>query len=245
MPKLNQILAIEKNKKTLLHQEISALHHATQKPALMNGHHRAYQSKEEDGETFADDVQNVQYLHADVIAQVSEKLAILMDVTATKDWSNCSARADVVVNGEVFLPQVPVTFLLFLEKELHDVHTFVTKMVELDPGETWSPDPNSGQYRSEPVRTHKTKKLQRPIVLYDATEHHPAQTQLITEDVVIGHWVTTKFSGAIARPKKKALLTRIQQLEDAVKFAREEANARNADQQHLGSKILGYIFAET
>lgn len=242
MPKLNQILAIEKNKKTQLHKEITELHHATQKAPLLNGHHKVFTPKEDDGESFPDDVQKVQHLHQEVIEQVCDRLSILMDVTASKDWTNCNAKADVLVNGEVFLKDVPVPYLLFLEKELHDLHTFVEKIVELDPGETWTLDTNSGQYRSEPVKTSKTKKTQRPIVLYDATEHHPAQTQLITEDVVVGHWTTTKFSGAIPRARKKVLLERIALLEDAVKFAREQANAIEATEPKIGRKTLDFVF---
>lgn len=242
MPKLNQILAIEKNKKTQLHDQISALHHATEKPHLLNGHHKVFTPKEEDGESFPDDVQKVQHLHQEVLEQVCDRLAILMDVTAAKDYTNMNAKADIVVKGETFLEGVPVPYLLFLEKELHKQHIFVEKMVELDSSETWKLDQNSGQYRSEPVKTSKTKKLQKPIVLYDATPEHPAQTQLITEDVVIGHWTTTKFSGAIPRAKKKALLERIAELLDAVKFAREHANSVEAVEPKVGRKILDFIF---
>ena len=244
MAKLNQILAIEKGKRTTLHSEITDLHKATQKSPLMNGHHRTFVSKEDGGETFPDETNRVTHRHDEVITQVVDKLVELMDVTATKDWSNCNARADVHLNGEVFLEKVPVTYLLFLEKELKDLQTFVSKMVELDPGEQWTLDPNSGLFRSEPVKTSKTKKTQRPIVLYDATEHHPAQTQIITDDVVIGHWTTTKFSGAIPRPKKRVLLERIRKLEEAVKFAREQANSMEADEKKVGQKVLDFIFKE-
>jgi len=245
MAKLNQILSIEKNKRTTLHSEISALHKAAQKSVLMTGHHKTFVPKQEESETFPDDTRKVQHRHDELIEQVCEHLAVLVNVTATKDWSNCRARADIVVDGQVFLEQVPVTFLLFLEKELNDLHTFVSKISELDPAETWTLDANSGQFRSEPVKTAKTKKLQRPIVLYDATEHHPAQTQLITEDIVIGHWTTTNFSGAIPRPKKRKLLARITTLADAVKFARERANAMEADEQQIGRHVLDYIFKDS
>jgi hypothetical protein len=244
MPKLNQILAIEKNKKTQLHKEISDLHHQTQKVELLTGHHKTYTPREEDGETFPDDTRKVQVLHHEAIKQVCERLTTLMDVTATKDWANCQAKADVIVDAEVFLEQVPVPFLLFLEKELHDLHTFVDKIVDLDPSENWTLDSNSGQYRSEPVKTSKTQKLQKPIVLYDATKEHPAQTQLITQDVIIGHWTTTKFSGAVPRARKKLLLERITVLEDAVKYAREHANSLDVDDKKVGRRVLDYVFKE-
>lgn len=244
MPKLNQILAIEKGKKTQFNDEISKLHHATEKSQLLTGHTRTFVPTEEDGECFPDERQHVQYQAKEVIAQIAERQAALMDVTATKDWANCSARADVVVDGEVFMENVPVTYLLFLINELQDLHTFVSKIVELDPAEQWTLDPNSGLFRSEPIKKTKTKKLQKPIVLYDATEHHPAQTQLITEDVVIGHWTETKFSGALPAPEKKRMLERIRKLQEAVKFAKEQANAMEAPEQKVGRKVLDFVFKE-
>jgi hypothetical protein len=244
MPKISQILAIEKPKKTSVNKDITELHRLTQQSSLMTGHVKVFAPKEEDGESFPNDERKVQHLHQDVLDELVDKLGGLMDVTATKDWSNCKARADVVVNGQTFLEKVPVTFLLFLEKELTDLHTFVSKMVELDPAQNWTYDPNSGQYRSDSTTSHKTKKLQKPIVLYDATDKHPAQTQLITEDVVIGHWTTTHFSGAIPRPKKRKFLERITELHEAVKFARETANSLEADEQKVGRRILGHIFKD-
>lgn len=243
MPKLNQILAIEKNKRTQLHKEISDLHKATQKPGDMNGHNKVYSPKDDDGETFPDDTKRVQVMASLALEQVSQHLSALMDVTATRDWANCDAKADVVVDGAVFLEKVPVPYLLFLEKELHDLFQFVTAIVELEPGENWTLDENSGQYRSDAVKTQRTKKVQKPIVLYHHSAEHPAQTQLITEDVVTGTWTTTKFSGAIPRSKKKDLLERIVRLEDAVKFAREQANSIEVTEKKIGRRVLDYVFA--
>lgn len=242
MPKLSAVLAIEKGRRTDHHNIISALHKSTQQPALMTGHHKKYDPKKEEGETFPPDRQTVQLRAEDALAQVQATLVNLFDTVATKDWSNCEAKADINLDGQVFLPKVPVTFLLFLEKELHDLRTFVEKMVELDPSETWTYDSSTGLFQSAPVQTQKTKKEQRPIVLYHATEHHPAQTQLITEDVVIGTWTTTKFSGALPRQTKLQILERITKLEEAVKFAREQANSIQAIETNPGAKVLGYIF---
>lgn len=245
MPKLSAILAVEKGRRTELHTLITSLHKATQQPSLMTGHHKKFTPRREDGETFPDDSQVVQLTYEAAIKDISGALQKLLDTVAIKDWSNCKARADVVVDGKVFLPEVPVTYLLFLEKELHDLRTFVEKMVELDPAERWSYDSGTGLHQSDPVQTQKTKKEQRPIVLYHATEHHPAQTQLITEDVVVGHWTTIKRSGAIPRPRKKALLDRIMKLEEAVKFARERANSIEAVEVSAGRRILDFIFEGT
>ena len=242
--KLNQILAIEANKKKHHHELISELHKATQKEVLMNGFHRIYEPRDEEGESLPAESQKVQFKYKEVIEQMSEKLVELIDLTATKDWSNCEAKADVVVEGEVFLEGVPVPHLLYLEKQLEDMRTFVAKMVELDPGENWSWDANSGQFRSDVVEQTKKQKKKLPLVLYHATTEHAAQTQVIDEEVIIGSWKKTKFSGAIPGPTKKKLLVRIQTLSDAIKFAREHANSTEAISKQVGKKVLGHIFQE-
>lgn len=242
MPKLSQILAVEKGRKTKVYSEVTSLHKATQKPALMNGQRRSYQPTEEEGEKLPPEENRVQYTYKDSIERIQDQLQSLFDVTASKDWANCEAKADIVVNNEVFLRNVPVTYLLFLEKQLTDLHTFVDKMVELDNSEDWTFDENAGLHKSEPITTRRTAKLQKPIVLYPATEQHPAQTQLITEDVLVGYWTTVKFSGAIPKPEKRRLVEKIETLSDAVKFAREQANSQDVEDKKVGEKILGYIF---
>lgn len=242
MPKLNQILAIEKGVKTRVYAEFTDLHNATQKPALMNGFTKTYQPRDEDGETYPPESQKVQYEHQTVFDRVATGLTELFDITATKDWANCSAKADVVVDGKVLLHNVPATYLLFLEKQLSDLTAFVQKMAELDPASDWNVDPSTGLFKTEPTATQRTKKVQRAIVLYDATEHHPAQTQLITEDVVVGSWVTTKLSGALPAPRKKALLARIEKLNQSVKFAREQANGGDVTEQKPGAAVFDYLF---
>ncbi len=74
----------------------------------------------------------------EVIRRTSEILTRLFDVTATKDWANCTAAADVVVDGRTLLRQAPVTYLLFLEKQLADLHAFVKKLPVLDAAESWT-----------------------------------------------------------------------------------------------------------
>ncbi len=240
--KLCQILAVEKSKKTTLHQELTSLHKIAQQSALMNGSHEKFTPKTDDGEEVPDKNVKVQHRYQDLVTQTSFRLTELMDVIATKDWGNCTAKADVKLGNRVILTQAPVPFLLFLEKELNDLHTFVKKMSELDSSEVWDLDNNSGLHRSQPEARSKTKKLQKPIVLYGATPEHPAQTQLITEDIVIGTTTKTKFSGAIPAPVKQDVLGRIEKLQDAVKFAREEANSSEVDKRVVGNTILRYIF---
>jgi hypothetical protein len=62
------------------------------------------------------------------------------------------------------------------------------------------------------------------------------------EDVWVGTWTTTKFSGAIPARTRNDLLERVRKLLDAVKAAREEANGLEVKPQKVGAALLGYIF---
>src|SRR5690606_717028 len=159
-----------------------------------------------------------------------------------KDWANTQARADVVVDGEVLLEQVPATYLLFLEKQLAELAVFVKRIPILDPAEEWHRDEAAGLFKTPPTTAIRTKKVQRPIVLYQATKEHPAQTQLISEDVVVGTWLTIKHSGALPAARKQTLLERIERLIDAVKFARERANGVPAPRREVGERLFEYLF---
>ncbi len=241
MPKLNQIVAIEKSVKSRVYGDFTELHKASQKADLFTGFSKNYRKRDEEGEDYPPEQKRVQMEAGEVLGQVSKLLTELFDVTATKDFANCSAFADVVVDGQTLVTQAPVPFLLFLEKQLTDLHTFIDKMPTLDSADDWLSDPNSGLYKTVSIATQRTKKVQRPVVLYEATEKHPAQTQLITEDVVVGYWDTVKQSGALPIPRKRELLERIEKLSQAVKFAREQANDSEAPEKNVGAALFGYL----
>lgn len=240
--KLNQILAIEKGTKSRVHGEITRMHHALQKPTLLNGFAKSYQANDEAGDQHPPENARVQMIATDMIRKAGRLLTELFDITATKDWANTQAKGDLVVDGQVLLEQVPATYLLFLEKQLNDLNTFVGKIPVLDPSDEWSYDESSNLFKTEPSRTSRTKKVQRPIVLYPATEKHPAQTQLISEDVVVGSWLTVKHSGALPVNKKTELLERIERLSNAAKMAREQANGTEASRREVGERVFTYLF---
>jgi hypothetical protein len=240
--KLCQIVAIEKGTKNKAQSGLTDVYQRMQKPVLLSGIARTYRPKDEEGEVFPPEQTKVQLSAVQLINDARALMSELFDVTATKDWANCGAKADVVVGGNVLVKDVPVTYLLFLEKKLVDIHTFVSKLPVLDPSETWKWDPNAGCYASEPAETHKTKKVPRVIEKAKATDKHPAQVELLQEDVVVGYWKTVKFSGALPADDVKKFLDRVEVLQRAVKFAREEANSKQIEEVKLGAKIFSYLF---
>ena len=243
MPRLNQIIAVEKGIKSRSLQELTEAHHALQKPALLTGISRTYRPKDEEGETLPPESTKVQVKAEEMIRETAEVLQKLFDVTATKDWANCEAKADIVVDGRTLLSQVPATYLLFLEKQLVDLYTFVRKLPILDAADTWVFDASADCWATEPIQTLRTKKVPRNHVKAEATHEHPAQVEVYYEDVTVGHWRTVKFSGALPAQRVNALLERVEKLQQAVKFAREEANNAEVNERKVGEVFFGYLFA--
>jgi len=244
MARLNQIIAVEKGVKSQTFQELTEAHHLLQKPTQLAGIARTYRPKDEEGEQLPPESTRVQVKAEEVIRTTTSALTKLFDVTATKDWTNCHARADVVVDGTVLLAQVPATYLLFLEKQLVDIHTFVKKLPVLDAAETWTYDSSADSWATEPVQTLRTKKVPRNHVKAEATDKHPAQVEVYYEDVTVGYWRTVKFSGALQARRINEILGRVERLQEAVKFAREEANNTEAEEHKVGDTVFQYLFAE-
>jgi len=248
MPKLCQILAIETSVKTRTETELTEAHKALQKHELFNGHARRYTPRDDDaskpaGEKLPDEDKKVQFKAEEVIKTTAEKLTELFDVNAMREWGNTEAKADVTVEGKVLLKDVPVAYLLFLEKKLVDMQTFVNKLPTLDAGEHWNKNEAQDLWASRPAGTARTKKVTRPLVLYEATKEHPAQVKETTEDVFVGTWEATKYSSALPATRVNELARRVVELQKAVKFAREQANSLDVKEQKVGSAVFGYLFA--
>lgn len=242
MAKLNQIIAIEKGVKSQSLRELTDAHQMLQKPALLAGIARTYRPTDDEGDQYPPESTRVQVKVEEVINQTVDILTKLFDVTATKDWANGDAKADIVVDGKTLVSDVPVTYLLFLEKQLTDMHTFIKNLPVLDAAELWSFDASQNAWATEPIQTTKTKKIPRNHVKAEATEEHPAQVEVYYEDVIVGYWRTVKYSGAMPAARVSTLLERVRKLQEAVKFAWEEANSIDIDDQKVGAALFGYLF---
>lgn len=179
----------------------------------MAGISRTYRPKDEEGEQLPPESTRVQTKAEGIVRRTAQIMGNLFDVTATKDWANTEARADIVIGERVLLAGVPVSYLLFLEKQLVDLYTFVRKLPVLDASESWSFDPSADAYATEAVQTVRTKKIPRNHVKAEATEKHPAQVEVYYEDVTVGYWRTLKFSGALPAVRVNELLERVQKLQ--------------------------------
>lgn len=241
MTKLNQIVAVEKGEKARALTEETALHREVQKTPLLSGISRTYQPNDDDGDQLPAEKTRVQVNAEDVLEKLGKTLTNLFDITLTKEVANTKATADVVVDGKTLVKAAPVTYLLFLEKQLINLRTFVAKLPVLDPSETWSKDANTGAWATEPTQTVKTKKVPKNWEKAPATDRHPAQVEIFHEDVIQGRWTTVKFSGALPQTRVAELTERVDALIKAVKFAREEANNTDVDDAKAAKAVFDYL----
>lgn len=242
LTKLHQINALVAGAKPRAQRTLTDAHHALQKAPVLSGISRTYRPRDDEGEQLPPESTRVQVVAARTIADMTAELGRLFDLQLTQDAGNTEARSDVVVDGTVVLADVPVTYLLWLDKQLTDLRTFVDKLPALDPSETWTWDEARNCWASAPVETVRSKKVPRNHVLAEATEKHPAQVQVFNEDVPVGNWTTVKLSGALPPAQIREYRSRITRLQDAVKVAREQANSVEVTDRAAGGAVLGFVF---
>jgi hypothetical protein len=240
---LNQLVAVRKGVQPDVHTAITALHRESQKVPLLSGLTRKYRKIRDEDADLPGESQPVQVRLTEVLDQVRAQYTRLWDVTAAVDWTNCTAVADVVVGDETVVAAAPVSFLIFLEKQLVDLHTIVARLPVLDPAERWHWDGNATAWATETTTTVRTKKELRNHVVAPATDKHPAQVQTYPEDVPVGYWDVIKFSGALPGATRAQLLDRITVLREAVKIAREKANMTAAVDPKPAAGVFNFLYA--
>ena len=246
MTKLHQLLAIEKGEKTRANRESSALHQSSKKAELYQGRVSTYQPfDEENGEKQADKHQLVQLRGEEVLTGFRNAMTRIFDITATRDVANRETKASVKVDGKVIMEDVPVSYLIYMEKSLDDEETAVRALPTLPTNVEWKRDDNRDMFVTSIVKTYRSAKVDKVIIKAEATKEHPAQVDIRPADVQVGTWTTTQFSGALPAKRKTEILARIVKLKEAVKFAREEANRIVVKDVKVGKALFDYIFDQT
>lgn len=185
----------------------------------------------------------VQVTAVDTLIRVEQLVTRLLDVTRTLDAANGIATGDIKVDGEVLLPGVPTSHLLYLEKELAGLHAFIALIPVRDEADEWTEEGTErGVAKTAPVEVSSTKKVPYNHIRFAGDQYHTPQIDVLTRDEVVGWKVTTKFSGALDPARKQILLDRLTILREAVKFAREEANATEVRDVKEGKRIFDWLF---
>lgn len=243
---INQVVALERGKREGVAAQLTKLELNLRNPSRLVGQTRRYERLNEDGVEYPSESTLVQVRVRDQLLDLRQSMVELLDTVATRDRANCDARIDVILEGETepILRDVPVTHLLFLEKELSNLRKLVASLPTLDPAESWTWDPTTGSERTGETVTLKNQKVMTSLITAPATDRFPAQTHVYTDDRPVGKWYTVRSSGALRVERIRQITDRISLLLEAVKRARERANSGEVTWVREGAVIFDYLLAE-
>ncbi len=177
---------------------------------------------------------------------LSGHLTKAIDVSLQVAEANTSARADIVLeSGETIATGVPATALLELEKRVAEIKSLVEAVPTLDPAKGFTPDAThklKGVYKARDIQKTRTAKTKEVLVMYPATDKHPAQVQVNDKDVPTGKVQEQEWSGLITPADKADMINRVEIVARAVRKARSRANNVAIDSARtVGAALFTYI----
>lgn len=248
MTKLHELLAVDSNLENQATKTTAEVITSFDKKKHLFGEQIVtFTSNEEGAKPVTESQSSIQETVKNQVEFATKILAKAFDVSHQIDVANCLAKADVVTeDGDAILKDVPATSLLTLEKRLTAVRAFAIAIPTIDPALGFVPDKARGKdiFKARDVTKSRTKKVNKPLTLAPATDKHPAQVQLVTEDVVTGTILEQQWSSLITPATKSDIIDRCDVLIRAVKKARAKANETEIDVATLkiGKKVLDYVF---
>ena len=249
MTKLHELLAVEKTRTaqaTRLLQETQA---KFGKEQYFSGHVKTLRMLADSPENAALEAaaRDEKALPTTVVETLQYALnfwAQAEDVIFAKNLTNQSANSDLLFRGAVLVPNVPVDELLGLENRLETLRNVIGATPTLDASKEWSPASSgrTGAYDADSTEvTSKTEKVMTAVVLYEATDKHPAQIERVTGDKVVGTFTRKVTSGAATTKQKADAIAIIDELLVETKQARQRANSVEASTDRIGSTITDLI----
>jgi len=164
-----------------------------------------------------------------------------MDAEYQRELANMQAVADLTLpNGKV-ITAVPVTMLMWLEKELIRIRNLADRIPTLDTTVHWENDTSAeleGVRRTvEPVKANKTEMTKVPVSIAPATKEHKEQVIVVDEQKVVGHYENTRYTGCPTPRQKMVGLSVLDQMIREVKQARARANQVAVPVAAIGEEV--------
>lgn len=244
MTTLGEIVGIHKGTRSAAQRDFDIIYKSIQKPDNFNGLDKTH-------DPFPGELPQphqeklVQSNALGLLSKMEEVLTRAINVEATKDIADQSAKADIIVGDETVLRDVPISHILWLEKQVTDFVTVFRALPIQSAAEKWESADNlpAGVYRTPTEEVPSTKKITDQKVVIPPTDQHPGQWTEISKDVQSGTWKTTKFTAALPAKQKEILVRRATDLLVAVQQAATRANhASVVDIKTEGQTIFGYLF---
>lgn len=252
MAKLFELLAIERSKTAAAAKLIEETIAKFSKEPFFSGHIKTLSMIVDSPENRAiedanKDMRELPTTVIETLEYLCKFWAEAEDVIYAKNKSNQIANSDLIFRGNVIVENVPVDELLGLESRLEVLRKLCDRMPTLDASKKWIPvdSGRKGEYRvEEPEVTSKTEKNMTAVVLYAATDKHPAQIEKVSKDEVVGTFKRILYSGAATSKQKANLISTMDELLVAVKQARMRANSVEASKEKIGSTLMGILLSE-
>jgi hypothetical protein len=248
--KLHELLAVETNLENQATKNRGELASTFEKKRHLFEEKRiVFMPNGEGSQPVVETQSDIQSTVAKELAWIAPFIAKSLDASFQVADANTRARADIVLDDDantVLIAGLPATALLELEKRVAEVAALINAIPTLDPAKGFRPDAarEGGISQARPVVKTRTKKAKKLYVKYDATKEHPAQTELIDEDVPVGTIQEQEWSGLITPARKSELLAKADMLARAVRRARSRANEVEVDlTKKIGKKLLDFVFA--
>lgn len=249
MPKMHELLGVEASLKGQASKTRNELIVTFDKRVhLFQGRIKTFRPLDETQPHTTEDKQDIQSSIAAEIKWVSTYQAKAVDIVFQIDLANKEAKADVLdEDGNILWKDVPATTLLHLEKHrIPEWKALIEAIPTLDPAKGFVEDPQNGDghFKAREVVNPRSKKGKKVYIKYEATDKHPAQTELIDEDIPVGTLLTQEWSALITPQKKSELLDQVERLARAVSSARSKANEHSIEtkDKKIGAELLDYVF---
>lgn len=241
--KLHELLAVEQDRKHKGNQAIGeAKNTFIKKDTYFDGMVKRYVSLEEESEFIPDEKKAIVTTVKGKLEVAIEAIVKGIDAHISKEETNASekARAELIIEGKNF-GLFSATSLLALESHLNKIRDLYANIPLLDSAKQFHFDTQEGVYKTEPEVKFRSVKRPKVIVKYEATEKHPAQTELLYLDIQVGKYETVYTSGRLTLTQKSQLMKRIEGLLEAVKMARSKANHAEVTKIKVGQELFNFI----
>lgn len=250
MSKLHQIISVIKTRKADAEKALTQAYHKFQADNnILIGISKTYVpiTESTESEYMPNEKKPVRTTVKEILRDVREICVAAHDLVYLQDSANCEAKANVdcsMHNRTLALKDIPATHLLYMEKQIQSYITVIEKMPVVDSSEKYVFDSQTNLYATEPIFSVRTKKIKKGLILAPATEKHPAQSQMIEEDVQTHKISTVKYSGAVTEETRQDMLARAKHLLAQVQSARAVANEVEVSNntKNIGGSVFDFIF---
>lgn len=248
MAKLHEILAVEGSKlqtaKNILKETEQTF---SNRKYLFEGLINNIESKLE-----KDDPKYAEFPDATEVKEVAETVPGKLDylcktllewfnIVAQKDLANTEAKADLIIDDDILLKNVPSVTLLFIENKMKEVRNLFNAIPVLDTAKVWEPTSTPNVFKHTPTSKVVKESIEELQVVVQQSDKHPAQVAKVVRQEIRAIKHTTELSSFVSSYQKHIYLSKCDKIIEAAKAARQRANCVEAIPVDISSAIFDYL----